>query len=71
MKSFRVFYYFFIQGSEAAAATAVRLTKRKRQTTSDDKSIEFKINHPFLFMIRECYQNITLFSGKVLAIPTS
>ncbi|CAF4767897.1 unnamed protein product [Rotaria sp. Silwood1] len=57
-------------GSEAAAVTALRLTKRRR-IASDIKPIEFKVDRPFLFMIRELKENITLFSGKFSSSPIS
>ncbi len=64
------FLFLFFQGTEAAAVTVVRLTKRRR-IASEIQPIEFKVDRPFLFMIRECHENITLFSGKFLSPPTS
>ncbi|CAF0935465.1 unnamed protein product [Adineta steineri] len=58
------------KGSEAAAATAVVMTLSCAIVRNRDP-IEFKADHPFLFMIRECRQNITLFSGKYLSPPSS
>ncbi|CAF4459608.1 unnamed protein product [Rotaria socialis] len=58
------------KGTEAAAATAIRLTKRRR-LASAIKSVEFKVDRPFIFMIRESHNNITFFSGKFLSPPLS
>jgi serine protease inhibitor len=62
-------FFLFVQGSEAAAATAVRKTKARR-VAREIEPVEFKADRPFIFMIRERHENITLFYGKFLSIPT-
>jgi len=62
--------FSFIQGSEAAAATAVTL-KRKRRVASSVEPIEFRANRPFIFMIREYQNDLTLFSGKFVSFSLS
>jgi serine protease inhibitor len=60
------FFFFLFKGTEAAAATVVRLIKRRR-VASEIQPIEFKADRPFIFMIRELNEDITLFSGKFLS----
>jgi serine protease inhibitor len=43
------------------------MLKRRKRKASEIQPIEFKVDRPFLFMIRECHQNITLFSGRFLS----
>jgi len=51
------------EGSEAAASTAVIMT---RETTSiEPPPIEFKADHPFVFFIRDVKHNRILFMGRV------
>jgi serine protease inhibitor len=61
-------YFLFVQGTEAAAATSVDARKR-RKMASERKSIEFKVDRPFYFLIRECQEKCILFSGRCLSIP--
>ncbi|MCD4653006.1 serpin family protein [bacterium] len=49
------------EGSEAAAATAVIMRK-----TSMPRRLEFKADHPFIFMIRDTETGAILFLGRVL-----
>ncbi|CAF1374777.1 unnamed protein product [Rotaria sordida] len=53
-------------GSEAAAATAVIITHHG-PSSPPPQPIEFKADRPFLFFIRESWQNIVLFSGKLIS----
>lgn len=50
------------QGSEAAAATAVV----KRGLYMPEPPVEFKANHPFIFLIRDNYTGSILFLGRVI-----
>ncbi|CAF1160974.1 unnamed protein product [Rotaria sordida] len=59
------------QGSEAAAATAVIMTRCCASISPKASPIEFKADRPFLFFIRENRQNIVLFSGKFVSPPTA
>ncbi|CAF1613316.1 unnamed protein product [Rotaria sordida] len=54
------------EGSEAAAATAVIITHHG-PSSPPPQPIEFKADRPFLFFIRESWQNIVLFSGKLIS----
>ena len=58
-----VFHKAFVEvneeGTEAAAATAVKIKKRSIQITP-----EFRANHPFLFFIRDSVNDVTLFAGR-------
>ncbi|XP_052678571.1 serpin B3-like [Crassostrea angulata] len=58
-----VFHKAFVEvneeGSEAAAATAVKFRTRCVQITQ-----EFRANHPFLFFIRDSVNDVILFSGR-------
>ncbi|CAF4043911.1 unnamed protein product, partial [Rotaria sordida] len=54
------------QGSEAAAATAVIMTRESCLIHRKSDPIEFKADRPFLFYIRETRQNLTLFTGVFL-----
>ncbi|CAF1191446.1 unnamed protein product [Rotaria sordida] len=58
-------------GSEAAAATAVIMTRCCAFIVEEEQPIEFKADRPFLFFIRETRQNIVLFSGKFASPPTT
>jgi serine protease inhibitor len=62
-------FEFFFQGSEAAAATAVIMMKNSCSINPRSVPIEFRVDRPFLFMIQEYHQNITLFSGRFLSPP--
>ncbi|CAF4668402.1 unnamed protein product, partial [Rotaria sp. Silwood2] len=55
--------------SEAAAATAVVMSRSCAVMFEEEQPIEFKADRPFLFFIRESRQNIVLFSGKYVAPP--
>ncbi|CAF5067056.1 unnamed protein product, partial [Rotaria sp. Silwood1] len=55
--------------SEAAAATAVIMTRCCAFIQEKEEPIEFKADRPFLFFIRESRQNIVLFSGKFVSSP--
>ncbi|CAF1065244.1 unnamed protein product [Rotaria sordida] len=57
------------QGSEAAAATAVVIAI-SASVHQPSHPIEFKVDRPFLFFIRESRQNIVLFSGRFISPPT-
>ena len=52
------------EGTEAAAATGVRM--RKKRLVIRPEPINFTVDHPFLFMI--LYYNQTLFMGKVTSL---
>ena len=55
------------EGTEAAAATAVRgglVGKSKKMLLP--QPIHFTVDHPFLFLI--LYKNLTLFMGKVTSL---
>ncbi|CAF3954416.1 unnamed protein product [Rotaria sordida] len=56
-------------GSEAAAATAVVIAI-SASVHQPSHPIEFKVDRPFLFFIRESRQNIVLFSGRFISPPT-
>ena len=60
----------FRLGSEAAAATAV-IMNRCMSVAVQREPIEFKADRPFLFLIRERQQNVTLFSGRFVTPPAS
>ena len=62
--------FFFHLGSEAAAATAVSMI-RCTSYIPPQSPIEFKVDRPFLFSIRESQRNIVLFSGKMVAPPAA
>lgn len=53
------------QGTEAAAVTVVGV-----QATSLPLSTVMRVDHPFVFVIRERLSGTILFMGKVVAIPT-
>lgn len=61
---------FSFQGSEAAAATTVKL-KLKRRKLSHTNIIEFRADRPFIFMIREMQNNVNLFYGRFLSSNTT
>mgnify|MGYP006283506327 CR=1 FL=1 len=50
------------EGTEAAAATAVVM----RKTAIIPETTDFKVDHPFLFIIKENRNNTILFAGRVL-----
>ncbi|CAF4920120.1 unnamed protein product [Rotaria sp. Silwood1] len=58
-------------GSEAAAATAIIMTRCCAFREQEEQPIEFKADRPFLFFIRESRKNIVLFSGKFASPPTA
>ncbi|KAL9652869.1 hypothetical protein ABK040_010901 [Willaertia magna] len=68
VKISKVFHKVFVKinekGTEAAATTAVVMTKRKRSTTKDDV-IKFIVDRPFAFVIRHNATNSILFMGRV------
>jgi serpin B len=53
------------KGTEAAAATAVIIGVTSAPVEADPQVI--KIDHPFLFFIRDHETNATLFMGRVVA----
>ncbi|CAF4227139.1 unnamed protein product, partial [Adineta steineri] len=53
--------------SEAAAATAVIMTRCCASMAPKVSPIEFKADRPFLFFIRENQQNVVLFSGRFVS----
>lgn len=52
------------QGTEAAAATSVGIT-----TTAVEVPAVMRVDHPFIFVIRERLSGTILFMGKVVTIP--
>ncbi|MBN1878652.1 serpin family protein [bacterium] len=52
------------EGTEAAGATAVVMRK-----TSMPRQIEFKLDHPFIFLIRDKLSGSILFIGRILSFP--
>ncbi|CAF1268616.1 unnamed protein product [Rotaria sp. Silwood1] len=56
--------------SEAAADAAAILICHE-QINPPQQPIEFKPDHPFLFLIRESRQNIVLFSGRFILPSTN
>ena len=59
----------FVSGSEAAAATAVVMATKSLSKPRQPQTIEFKVDRPFLFCIRELRHDTTLFRGKFLTPP--
>ena len=55
------------EGTEAAAATAVLMTKGRPPATA----LEFRADRPFLFLIRHLPTSCILFVGKVSDTPSS
>ena len=53
------------EGTEAAAATAVSMTRLSTVRPSPQPKV-FKADHPFLFFVRDRNTNAVLFSGRVL-----
>ncbi|CAF1261392.1 unnamed protein product [Didymodactylos carnosus] len=51
-------------GSEAAAATSISMRKKAKRLSNRPEPIEFRCDHPFLFMIREMNRDLTLFMGR-------
>ena len=49
-------------GTEAAAATGVVMTTK---AISMEKSVELKVDHPFLFFVRNTKTGDVLFAGRV------
>jgi len=62
----KVFHKAFVRvdekGTEAAAATAVVMA---RAGAAPQKLVEFKADHPFLFLIRDNASGLVLFIGRV------
>ena len=54
------------EGSEAAAATAVVVRSRCARPRDPEKPIEFRADHPFLFMIRHRRTQAILFAGRLM-----
>ena len=54
------------EGSEAAAATAVVMNLRCAMPRDPEKPIEFRADHPFLFMIRHRRTQAILFVGRLM-----
>ncbi|XP_048258251.1 leukocyte elastase inhibitor-like isoform X3 [Haliotis rufescens] len=54
------------EGSEAAAATAVRIMTRSLPIIEP-----FKADHPFLFLIRDTRADVVLFMGRLVRPPTT
>ncbi|XP_067668696.1 leukocyte elastase inhibitor-like isoform X1 [Haliotis asinina] len=54
------------EGSEAAAATAVRIMTRSLPIIEP-----FKADHPFLFLIRDNRADVVLFMGRLVRPPTA
>lgn len=52
-------------GTEAAAATAVRLVTFGADDAPDDKTKEVHVDHPFIFAIQDCKSGACLFLGRV------
>ncbi len=50
------------EGTEAAAATAVVM---RAAATRPDQNVEFTVDHPFLFLVRELRSGALLFLGRV------
>ena len=55
-------------GTEAAAATAVMMRAGSAMPTA--KPLEFRCDHPFLFLIRDRTSGVVLFAGR-LADPNA
>lgn len=51
------------EGTEAAAATAVVMTDAAAMPPA--KTVDFKVDHPFLFFIRDDASGTVLFSGRI------
>ena len=49
-------------GTEAAAATAVTMSPRGMKL---EKPVEFRVDHPFMFAIRDKRSGVILFVGRV------
>ena len=64
-----VFHKTFIkvdeQGTEAAAATGVVMATR----SMPKPPVEFKADHPFVYLIRHQDSNEILFIGRVVTLP--
>lgn len=64
----QVFHKAFVKldekGTEAAAASAVEMTA-KGAAPPPAKAVEFKADHPFLFMLRDNTSELVVFMGRV------
>ncbi|CAF1309942.1 unnamed protein product [Rotaria magnacalcarata] len=65
------FVLLFDLGSEAAAATAVIMNRCSASIARKVSPIEFKVDRPFLFFIRETKQDLVLFHGKYVSPPAA
>ena len=64
----QVFHKSFLEVTEGEAVAATRTDAKKHSSRSNQsKPIPFIVNRPFVFMIK--YMNLTLFMGKVNALP--
>jgi serpin B len=71
IENLQIFFSLFHLGSEAAAATAVIMSRCCASISPKSAPIEFKADRPFLFFIRENHQNIVLFNGRFVSPPTT
>ncbi len=53
------------EGTEAAAVTSVTITRLSSDGGDGDGSIEFRADHPFIYVIREQTTGAIMFMGKV------
>ncbi|MCV6639275.1 serpin family protein [Candidatus Albibeggiatoa sp. nov. NOAA] len=53
------------KGTEAAAATAVVMSRSALMDRQPEPPIEFKADHPFLFLIKDNYTQSILFLGRI------
>jgi serpin B len=53
------------EGTEAAAATGVVMTMRSAAPRKEPPPIEFKADHPYLYLIRDTQTGALLFLGRV------
>ncbi len=54
------------EGTVAAAATGVIMTRMCAMMIEEEEPVEFKVNRPFIFIIHENVHNTVLFIGKVV-----